>query len=194
MNEMKIDVLQKTAESICKRDYDSAKEYIHSGYPFMPVKRDARTYTVLEMMEQFYRDGFIDRYSGEKLLNPGILRVMSEKLGESFPYQAHWKTDECHMAYWDYQPTVDHIKPIALGGRDCAENWASTSMVNNSTKSNFTLEQLGWSLKEPGKIEDWDGLSSIFIKTVDGDESLLKVKKIKEWYVATKKVIAMIGV
>ncbi len=58
-----------------------------------------------------------------------MLRVMSEKMPDVFPFQAHWKTDECHMAYWDYQPTVDHIKPIALGGKDKPSNWAATSMV-----------------------------------------------------------------
>jgi hypothetical protein len=190
----KIDVLKKAAESIFEGNSELAKKYIEVGYPFTPVKRDTRTYTVQEMIEQFYRDGFVDRYSGERLINPGMLRVMSEKLPDVFPYQAHWKTEECHMAYWDFQPTVDHVKPIALGGKDQADNWASTSMVNNSSKSNFTLEQLGWTLKKPGDIEEWDGLSKVFIKIVEDDPSLLNIKKIKEWYVATKRTKAKLEV
>lgn len=193
MEDIKIYVLRQVAESISEGDNDSAKAIIKKGYPFSPVKRKLRTYTIQEMMGQFFRDGFIDRYSGEKLVNPGMLRVLSEEMPDEFPYQAHWKTDECHMAYWDFQPTVDHIKPIALGGEDKADNWASTSMVNNSVKSNFTLEQLGWTLKQSGDIKDWDGLSQLFIKIVDENVSLLKIKKIKEWYVTTKKTLEQLG-
>ncbi len=186
---LKIDALTTAAEKIADGNTNEAKKVIISEYPFTPVKREGRNYTTKQMVEQFYRDGFIDRYSGEKLVNPGMLRVMSEKMPEEFPFQAHWKTDECHMAYWDYQPTVDHIFPVALGGADAPENWVSTSMVNNSAKSNFTLEQLGWTLKPAGKIEDWDGLSQQFIRIVENDKTLLSIKKIKDWYVATKAVI-----
>lgn len=189
----KIDTIIEATSLIAVGDVASAEQKIKEGYPFVPVQKDGRNYTTKQMVEQFYRDGFIDRYSGGKLLNPGMLRVMSEKMPEVFPFQAHWKTDECHMAYWDYQPTVDHIYPIALGGKDESENWASTSMVNNLAKSNFTLEQLHWTLKSAGDIKDWDGLSGQFIKIVGQDASLLKVKKIKDWYIATKKVMEDLG-
>lgn len=185
----KIDVLSVVAQAIVDGENEYAEKCIQNGYPFVPVRRESRSYTVKEMMEQFFRDGFIDRYTGEKLVNPGMLRVMSAKIPDEFPYQAHWKTDECHMAYWDFQPTVDHIYPIALGGKDEPSNWASTSMLNNSAKSNFTLEQLGWTLKDPGNIKDWDGLSELFVKAVENDKSLLDIKKIKEWYIATKNML-----
>lgn len=138
----KIEIIIDAVSEILDGDVKIAEQIIREGYPFDPVKKNGRRYTIKQMMEQFYRDGFIDRYTGEKLLNPGILRIMSEKMPDVFPYQAHWKIEECHMAYWDYQPTLDHIYPIALGGKDEPENWASTSMVKNSAKSNFTLEQL----------------------------------------------------
>lgn len=188
----KIDAIIEATSLIADGDIMSAEHVIEEGYPFVPVKKDGRNYTTKQMMEQFFRDGFIDRYSGEKLLNPGMLRVMSEKMPEAFPFQSHWKTDECHMAYWDYQPTVDHIFPIALGGKDEPDNWASTSMVNNSAKSNFTLEQLHWTLKPAGNIKEWDGLSSQFVKIVEQDNSLLENKKIKDWYIATKSVLGQL--
>ncbi len=193
MDDFRIEALRKAAESISEGDDISAREIIKNGYPFTPVKREARNYTIQEMIDQFFRDGFIDRYSGERLVNPGILRALSEEMPDEFPYQAHWKTDECHMAYWDFQPTVDHIVPISLGGDNKAENWASTSMVNNSSKSNFTLEQLGWTLKQPGDIKDWDGLSQLFVQIVDENELLLKIKKIKQWYLATKIALERLG-
>ncbi len=184
----KIEAMEKAADSLVGGNTDLAVSIIKSEYPFTPIKRDERRYTTKQMMEQFYRDGFIDRYSGKKLINPGLLRVLSIKMPEDFPYQAHWKTDECHMAYWDYQPTVDHIYPIALGGTDTPENWASTSMMHNSAKSNFTLEQLGWTLKPAGNISEWDGLSKQFVELVKKDPGLLQIKRIRDWYIATLEV------
>lgn len=183
----KIDVLKKTSDFLLDENVDAAKAIIKEEYGFHPVKREKRNYTIKQMVEQFYRDGFIDRYSGKKLVNPGMLRTLSELLPEEFPFQSHWKMDECHIAFWEFQPTLDHIYPIALGGADSFENWASTSMINNSIKSNFTLEQLGWSLKPKGEIKEWDGLSKQFVSLVDRNEELLKVKLIRDWYIATKE-------
>ena len=112
---------------------------------------------------------------------------------KAFPYQAHWKTEECHIAYWEYQPTIDHIYPVSLGGADSKENWATTSMMNNSAKSNFTLEQLNWTLKAKGDIRDWDGLSRMFVDIVENNQSLLSVERIKNYYVATKETMKEFG-
>ena len=91
-----------------------------------------------QKMNQFLRDGFIDRYSGQKLLNPGILKIISHHFPEDFPYHPHWKMTETHIAYWELTPTLDHIYPIAQGGQDNEKNWVTTSMKNNSIKSNYT--------------------------------------------------------
>lgn len=49
---------------------------------------------------------------------------------------------ECHIVYWELFPTIDHIVPVARGGRNSEENWVSTSMLRNSAKFNGTLEEL----------------------------------------------------
>lgn len=79
-------------------------------------------------------------------------------------------------------PTVDHIYPVALGGTDSSENWATTSMLHNSIKSNWTLAQLNWKLHDAGNYNEYDGLTEIFIKLVRSDEALLKDAYIKKWY------------
>lgn len=83
-------------------------------------------------MQQFKKDGFIDRYSGDKLVNPGFLKVLSHYMPEEFPYHSHWKMEACHNAYWEFVPTVDHIYPVALGGADSEENWATISIYPNT--------------------------------------------------------------
>ena len=89
---------------------------------------------------------------------------------------------ETHLVYWELFPTIDHIYPIARGGRDQEENWLTTSMLKNSAKSNWTLDEIGWTIKEPGKLNDWDGLTNLFISLVNKDNSLLADKYIKKWY------------
>ena len=127
-------------------------------------------------------DNLIDRYSGQHLVNPGLLKVISHYLPDIFPYHPHWKMDACHNAYWELIPTIDHIFPIALGGTDSEENFATTSMLHNSIKSNWTLEQLQWQLHPTGDYEEWDGLTNLFVKLVEQNEELLKDTYIKRWY------------
>ena len=128
------------------------------------------------------RDGFIDRYSGEKLLFPGIFRILKKELPTVFPAHLNWKMTETHLVYWELFPTIDHIYPIARGGMDKEENWITTSMLKNSAKSNWTLEEIGWTIKDPGELEDWDGLSSLFIDLVNKNNSLLADNYIKKWH------------
>jgi hypothetical protein len=89
----------------------------------------------------FLRDGFIDRYAGDKLLFPGIFRILKLELPHAFPYYLKWKMNETHIVYWELFPTIDHIFPIARGGQDL-------SMLRNSAISNWTLEEMGWPLKD----------------------------------------------
>ena len=140
----KLDVIERAANRLLQHNVAEARSTIETGYPFHKLTAQGRNYTDKEKMAQFVRDGFIDRYSGQKLVNPGILKVLSYYMPETFPDQAHWKMEECHNAYWEFVPTVDHIYPVALGGADFMDNWATTSMLHNSIKSNWTLEQLNW--------------------------------------------------
>lgn len=94
----------------------------------------------------------------------------------------YWKMSECHIGYWELCPTIDHIYPIAMGGRDEPENWATTSMLNNSIKSNWTLEQMRWTLYEAGDFNEWDSLTNRFVSMVENTPELLHDDYIKNWY------------
>ena len=182
----KIEAIEYAAREILNGKRENARKIIQNQYPFHKLDHVGRNYTDKQKMEQFKRDGFIDRYSGQKLLNPGLLKVLSHYLPDVFPYHAHWKMEECHNAYWEFVPTVDHIYPIALGGVDSEENWATTSMLHNSIKSNWTLEQLQWKLCEPGKYGEWDGLTALFVALVEVDSSLVEDAYIRKWYKLSK--------
>lgn len=184
---MKTDTIEKIALQLIDKSDTKAKEIINSEYPFEYSKRSKRGVTDKIRFKQCIKDGFIDRYSGERLVNPGILKVISYYCPNEFPYQQHWKMDACHIAYWELIPSIDHIKPIALGGADGEENYATTSMMHNLIKNNWTLEQLQWSLHPPGNIKEWDGLTQLFISLVESDKQLLNDSYIKKWYLLSKK-------
>lgn len=189
MEREKSKIISDIAEMLIDDDKTSAKSILINEYPHKPYDVEKRTYTTTQKMEQFIKDGFIDRYTGQKLLNPGILKVLSTYLPDEFPFHPHWKMTETHIAYWELVPTIDHIYPIAKGGHDDKSNWVTTSMKNNSIKSNYTIEEIHWTLYPQGDIKDWDGLSKSFIKLVDKNKDLIKDNYIKTWYNISKKLL-----
>lgn len=186
MNKDKSSIISSIVSLLLDDNEASAKAIINQEYPHMQVEIDKRTYTMAQKMNQFLRDGFIDRYSGQKLLNPGILKIISHYFPDDFPYHPHWKMTETHIAYWELTPTIDHIYPIAKGGEDDESNWVTTSMKNNSIKSNYTLDELQWKLYPRGEIVEWDGLTSVFLKLVEKDKELLEDHYIRSWYNVSK--------
>lgn len=168
---------------------DKCIDIINKKYPFVKKEYHKRSYTKTEMTKVFIRDGFIDRYSGKKLVFPPVLRILSKTFPVEFPFHPNWKMDECHIAYWELIPTIDHIDPIAQGGGNVEENFVCTSMLNNAAKSNFTLEELGWRLLPPGNINEWDGQINWFIEYVDKNKELLEDNYIKDWYRAAERCL-----
>ena len=185
MGGRKTDIISRIAEKILCGDLQAGKNILLRQYPYRPIVVSHRSYTVKQKLKQFARDGFIDRYSGERLVHPGMLKVLSFHYPEDFPYHPHWKTSESHIAYWELSPTIDHVLPIASGGKDEPANWATTSMMRNAVKSNWTLEQLQWRLHPPGNIADWDGLTATFLDIVRQNSALLGDAYIKKWYMAS---------
>jgi hypothetical protein len=167
---------------------DEAAEIVQREYPFAPVSVGKRRYTETQCMQVFVRDGFIDRYSGQRLVFPGTLRLISMMLPTQIPFHNNWKVDACHQVFWDLFPTIDHIKPIAHGGEDAHDNWVSTSMVLNSAKANFTLDKIGWDLHASGDMRDWDGLTGWFREQVGKNEDLLSSPYLRRWHSAAVRV------
>jgi HNH endonuclease len=181
-------ILQEICDALSSGDAMAAAGVARSKYPFTSVANSGRAYNELDSTRIFLRDGFIDRYSGHRLVFPATLRLLSRLLPNEFPFHPNWKMSACHVAYWELFPTVDHVIPVARGGADSASNWVTTSMLRNGAKSNWTLEDLGWSLVAPGKVEDWDGLVTWFLRFVERDSSALEDRYIRRWQAAALRV------
>jgi hypothetical protein len=181
------DVISSACAAIAADALDQAADILTGGYPFEPLANAGRRYSAVESMRIFVRDGFVDRYTGRRLIFPGTLRLLSQVLPAQFPFHSNWKTDLCHFAYYELFPTVDHLAPVSRGGADSADNWVSTSMLKNAAKANFTLAELGWSLHPPGDLAKWDGLTSWFMDQIGKSGGPTPSPYIRQWALAARR-------
>ena len=186
-------IISDIAKMLLCDNKSEARTILCKNYPHKHIETEKRTYTLEQKMRQFIADGFIDRYTGQKLLNPGMLKIISHYFPEEFPYHPHWKMSETHIAYWELIPTLDHVSPIAKGGHDDEKNWVTTSMKNNSIKSNYTIDEIHWKLYPKGDIRNWDGLTMCFIALVEKDVELLNDNYIRNWYNVSKAIFTKLG-
>jgi hypothetical protein len=129
----------------------------------------------------FARDGFTDRYFGDRLVFPGALRALAVLLADAFPYHRNWKQSVTHPAFYELYPTIDHIVPVARGGADDEVNVVTTSMLRNSAKANWLLEELCWPVDRAPIIPGWDGLLDWFLSASTAHEVLRCDVAIQKW-------------
>jgi hypothetical protein len=159
-----------------------AANLLKRDYPFAPDPVIRREYGAIESTRVFLRDGFTDRYTGERLVFPPVLRVLSIELPDQFPFHPNWKTDVTHPAFWEIGATVDHVIPVSRGGPDNESNWVTTSMARNSAKMNWTLEELGWALQPPGMTSEWDGLLTWFLEHTRKRPVCIAGGSMRQWH------------
>jgi len=180
----KADLIKSLCDAITLGDEETIASTLKK-YPFAPQSNVGRKYTEVQAAHVFMRDGYIDRYSGVRLVNPAVLRLLSKVLPRDFPFHPNWKMTETHPAYWELIPTIDHIVPVARGGPDTADNWVTTSMLRNAAKSNWTLEELGWTLLPPGDYQRWDGLTGWLIRYIETHGLENQEHYVVRWYKAS---------
>lgn len=196
----KASVLSKVCTALIRGDSCSAKETLQSGYPFKPIEKITRRYSERESMKLFLRDGFIDRYTGNRLVNPGVLRLLHVVLRDDFPADPNWKVSGTHPAFWEMFPTVDHVKPVSKGGPDDMSNWVTASLLSNQAKNQWTLDDLGWELHPRGAVTEWDGLSWWLVDYLVENPTVLENAPaphrgyIKRWLTATKATLEDAGI
>lgn len=174
-----------TLASVCAAltagDHAVASQTLAEQYPFAPDPVTLRRYGPVESTRVFIRDGFIDRYAGTRLVYPPVLRLISIVIPDSFPFHPNWKTDVTHPAFWEMGATVDHLRPVTLGGADDDSNWVTTSMARNSAKMNWSIDALGWTLYPPGDFAEWDGLIGWFLDYARNHPTAVSNPNLKSW-------------
>ena len=180
-------------QDICKLLSEEKKQecidLLNNNYPFIETKTNKRQCSKYQMCKVFLRDGFIDRYSGDRLLFPGLIKILTIEFPDIFKYHKNWKMSDTHLIYWELFPTIDHLFPIARGGVDNERNWITTSMIHNSAKSNWTLEEIGWTLHDKGKLDIWNGLVDSFINLIAKNPNYKNDRSVREWENGLSKAI-----
>lgn len=187
-SEDKSEILARVATFLDNGDLRGGRDLVRREYPFTPAAKSGRRYTERQSLRIFYRDGFIDRYSGTRLVNPGALRLLSVLLPEEFPAHPNWLMTQSHFAFWELFPSIDHLDPVSRGGVDSESNWVTTSMLRNSAKAHWTIRELGWSLHPVGDHASWDGLSGWFVDFLHKHPEHLTVPYLGRWYRATAEI------
>ena len=184
-----------TIERVCAAlengDVPTAGGILKKEYPFAPRQPSRKQFRLRDRLRIFMRDGFIDRYSGERLLFPPVLAIIHHHLPKQFPSHPNWKMSVSHIAYWQLLPMVDHVQPAALGGSNNDDNLVTASGAHNSMKAQYTLEELGWELHPPGKLDAWDGLMKWAVAYCENNPHLLDAHhpagSIRPWHEAAMK-------
>ncbi|MGH9871554.1 MAG: HNH endonuclease [Pyrinomonadaceae bacterium] len=187
----KSDTIAEVCNALSENGRDKAIAILQGHYPFAPEAVSKRRYGPLASTGVFVRDGFIDRYSGDRLIFPPVLRVLSSALPEAFPYHPNWKTDVTHPAYWEIAATVDHLVPVTRGGTDAESNLITTSMAHNFAKMNWSLAELGWHLCPAGDLRVWDGLIHWFVDYATKNAAAIDNSSTRQWLRAARATLSV---
>lgn len=180
-------VVAEVASALAAGQVAKAKGVLEAEYAFRPDQSQRPRFKPARSLPVFLRDGFIDRYGGERLVFPGALHLISCLLPNAFPYHPHGHMQHCHMAFWQLFPSVDHIVPVARGGSNDMENLVCTSMLRNQVKSGWLLSELGWELQPPRQDEEWDGLVGWFLEVLPKHREFLSQRPaLRQWEAAIR--------
>ena len=103
----KCDVITLACEALSKGQLEESKEIIKVRYRFDMVETKKWNFSKTKLLQVFIRDGFIDRYSGEKLIPTGALSVLSELMPEGRLCLRNWWERLKRREYYWWLPERD---------------------------------------------------------------------------------------
>jgi 5-methylcytosine-specific restriction endonuclease McrA len=181
------DVVQKLVD----RDNTSAALSLRHYRPEPAGICQARSVGTAAQLQVFARDHFSCRYCGRKTLFVPILRLLSSTFPDLLPYHLNWKMSECHIAYWRFGASCDHVTPAARGGSSEPANLVTSCYMCNSMKQNWLVEELRWQIRPPTST-CWDGLAGYYPRlcaVIDAGQQSVH----KKWLAAVRVVLSDSG-
>lgn len=145
-----------------------------AGTPLPPTTQRRR-------LALFLRDGFVDRWSGRRLVYPSALCALAHELPGALPLSDH--RARSHQAHSDLFPSLDHVLAHARGGTHAEANWVTTSLTRNERKGGASAVSLGWTLRAGGD-GSWDGLLGWYVDYAATRPYLAGVRGNRGWHEA----------
>ena len=155
--DQRIDILKDALNAVVVGEAKAAEITLRQIQNGVCGKVVSRSLTPRMQLTVFMRDKFTCRYCGKRTVFVPILRALSFRYPEILPYHPNWKWNSCHPIYWTHSASCDHLIPIARGGTNELGNLVTACYMCNSTKQNWLLHELGWSLFPISDVQ-WDGL------------------------------------
>jgi hypothetical protein len=175
------DTIAEIGRLLLSYNGDEAGRVVGEQLPLEQLQTGGRRFNVGQALRIFRRDRYTDRYSGERLVFPGMLRLLHHVMPERIPFHPNWRYDKTHPIFWRRMPTLDHVVPMARGGTNDDGNLVTTSMLSNAAKANWTLEELRWTLRPVSGDDGWDGLEGIFLDLMRQRPELEQVPYLRRW-------------
>ncbi len=184
-------VIGEVLACLVKGDPGAAQERLRASYPFVPMVHRRVGMSERRKLRLFLRDGIVDRYPGQRLDYPPLLRTISLFLPEEFPLHPNWRMCSCHQAYWELISTIDHQLPVTRGGCDEDDNLVTPSCGTMPSLTGLLKSRVGGSiLRAP---HQWDGLMQGFLDLTEVRPSILSNSYVKSWYRNTQSNVALLN-
>lgn len=141
----------------------------------------------------FQRDRWICSYCGRPVVFHPSMRLLQEFVKEhgfdgSGYYHRNWT--HAHAPLLDYLGAViDHIRPVAKGGKDTKNNLRTSCNKCNASKNDRgegSLPARKQVKSKHGPPMKWDGLSMLFVILADRTPDQLTAQE-RRWLVAIRK-------
>lgn len=137
----------------------AALEAAYTGLPLTPQRSAPRAAIGDVQKNRIYRrDHYQCLYCGRKLVLSDVLALLNRMDPTRFPWHRNWKTGSIHPTFPMTIPTVDHVRPVVLGGTNEDRNLVTACWPCNQRKGDLPLTL---PLIEPADVT-WCGLTDRF--------------------------------
>lgn len=108
----------------------------------------------------FKRDNYTCCYCNRKTIDLDVLKIISNVIPDAFPLHSSWILEETHILYWIYSTSLEHVVPLAQGGKNDLSNMRVACYLCNDVKKDTMVEDLGWKLNSHvvSDRNSWQGL------------------------------------
>jgi hypothetical protein len=204
------EIIMDACLALSDEGIDECRRIIQMNYPFDPnakpreVKsresqlRDSKVEVIscwvenhIAKMRVFSRDGFENRFTGEPLIFPAVLRLLSKALPREFPFQQYWRPEATHIAYYDLGACTNLLIPLSRGGKNEEENLITTTMPYILARTDQTVEEAGWRLTREGFVDEWDGMSTWYVEYITEHQELREINFFNLWFNAARSVLRL---
>lgn len=191
-------VIEKTLKAILSNDLDLAKEYINTIREnelylereelLAEAKNKRKKYRKAEKIQRSGHDSYKKAvfessrytccYCNRKTIDLEVLKAISRAIPDAFPYHKNWKFSESHILYWVYSTSLEHVIPLALGGKNDPSNMRASCYLCNDAKSDISLEDLGWEIStDADNANHWSGLTEYLPQLQNISHGVIPQKK-----------------